>query len=456
MNCLIVLTALIVPLCLAGNDPHKQAMIKENRTPKEIAPQFNGACDECKLIVDRFSEAVKDPVKLAELKNLLSLMCETTSYVRECKLIVGRLDVIVKELAPYLHDSTAVCTKLHMCGNARLQKIHRLALVYAKKYMNRVEGVQNVLCEECEFAVAELKALVEEKGTQTEIQEYIRNYVCRHLGQYQGMCDELVEQFLPELFEELEQFLQNSKQVCTDLGLCQGQNILVDGQPLHPADNTHAGNGVNHAQLPKTYRLNSFYRMLNNLQTKNGVYMACWECELGMGAIIAALKTDSVINGVGADLRELVCTKLPTDFYAGCDDFLGLYLGTVLSLTVDQFDANKVCTMLHICNAAKTSAVKRVSASEKAAVACESCKGITDFLRYEVSSQGFQSDFELGLQRYICVNMPRSVQNLCENLIKTYVPLVLQKTVGMLNSQTICKDDLHMCTSQLLQQIGNE
>jgi len=211
MNYLIVL-ALLAPLCLAGNDLHKQAMIKENKTPKEAAPQFNGACDECKLIVERFNEAIKDPAKMDELKNLLNLLCESTSYARECKLIVGRLDVIIKELGPFLQDTTAVCKKLHMCGNARLQKVHRLAVVYAKKYLNRVDGVRDVLCEECQFAVAELKAVVEEKGTQEQFEEYIRNYVCKYLGQYQGACDEIVEQFMPELFQELEQFLQNSKQ----------------------------------------------------------------------------------------------------------------------------------------------------------------------------------------------------------------------------------------------------
>lgn len=74
-----------------------------------------------------------------------------------------------------------------MCDNARLEKVHRLALVYAKKYLNRVDGVKDLMCEECQFAVGELKALVEERGTQAQIQDYIRNYVCRHMGQYQGM-----------------------------------------------------------------------------------------------------------------------------------------------------------------------------------------------------------------------------------------------------------------------------
>lgn len=455
MKSLIVLAALLVPLCLAGTDPHKHAMIKENKTPKEAAPAMNSACDECKLILTRFNEAVKDPAKLAELKMLLNMACEETSYARECKMLVSRLDVIVQELAPYLKDPEAVCKKFHMCGNARLEKIHRLALVYAKKYMNQVDGVNDIVCEECQFAVAELKSVVEDRSSQAEIKAYIHQYICKNLGQYEGTCDELVEQFLPELFEELERFLQNSKQVCTDLGLCAGQNILVNGQPVHPADNTRVDNSVNRA--PRINRLKSFYNMLNNLQTQRGIHMTCFECDFAMTSIIGALKTDTVLGPIGTDVQELACdTILPQPYQDGCNDFLSLYLPTVLKLTADQLDAMQICKMLHMCDTRKSQAIKTMSASQKASAACESCKGITDFLRMEINSAGFQSDIEFGLQRYMCTNMPQSVTNLCENLIKTYVPLVLQKVVVMLNSETICKDDLHMCTSELLQQISDQ
>lgn len=456
MNSLIVIAALLVPLCLAGTDPHKHAMIKENKTPKEAAPaEFNSACDECKLILTRFNEACKDPAKMAELKMLLNMACEETSYARECKMLVSRLDIIVKELGPYLSDPEAVCKKFHMCGNARLEKIHRLALVYAKKYMNQVDGLQDIMCEECQFAVAELKSVVEDKGSQAEIKAYIHNYICKYMGQYEGTCDELVEQFLPEFFEELEQFLQNSKQVCTDLGLCTGVNIFVNGQPVHPADNSRADNSVNRA--PRTYRLKSFYRMLNSLQTKRGIHMTCFECDAALAVIIGALKGDTVLGLIGTDVQKLACDEiLPQPYQDGCNDFLTLYLPVVLKLTANQLDPNSICAMLHMCDQTKSRAIKALPASQKASTACESCKGITDYVRTEINSAGFQSDIEAGLQRYMCTNMPQSVTNLCENLIKTYVPLVLQKVVVMLNSETICKDDLHMCTSALLRQINNQ
>uniref|UniRef100_A0A914WZN4 Saposin B-type domain-containing protein n=1 Tax=Plectus sambesii TaxID=2011161 RepID=A0A914WZN4_9BILA len=365
---LIVLTALLVPLCLAGTDPHKEAMIKDNKTPKNAPALITTACDECKTLVDRFNEAVKDPSKVAELKNLLSLMCDTTSYSRECKLIVSRLDVIIRELGPYMRDSTAVCKKIHMCGNARLQKIHRLGLIYAKKYLNNIEGLQDVVCEECQFAVAELKSLVEERSSQAELKQFIHDYFCKHLGQYQGTCDLLVEEFLPQLFQELEQILQNSKQVCADLGLCPGHMVRVNGQSLHPADNS-----ANRPQVARTYRIKTFTRMLNNLQTKNGIHMSCFECDAAFGLVLAGIKTESA--NVATGLREMVCGDiLPAAYADGCTDFLTLYLPTVVDMTAGQVTPNTICEKFHMCDQTKSNAVRRLPASQKAAVACESRK----------------------------------------------------------------------------------
>ncbi|VDL69020.1 unnamed protein product [Nippostrongylus brasiliensis] len=34
------------------------------------------------------------------------------------------------------------------------------------------------------------------------------------------MCDMLVEQFLPEMFQELDTLLKDPKQACADVGFC--------------------------------------------------------------------------------------------------------------------------------------------------------------------------------------------------------------------------------------------
>ncbi|KAE9417120.1 hypothetical protein Angca_000691 [Angiostrongylus cantonensis] len=207
-----------VATCLAFD---KESMLKYNKISNEPVSRISvqSACDECQSLVRRINEAAKDPEKLDELKMVLRVLCHETSYVDECRMFVSKLDVIVKKLEPYLNDTHKVCRAIHMCSNSRLDAFHRIGLLYAKRAVNEVDGL-DLVCDECQFAARELKTIVEDKDKQKEIHDFLSQNICIHLGSYRGMCDTLIEQFLPELFQELDSLLQNPRQVCSDAGFC--------------------------------------------------------------------------------------------------------------------------------------------------------------------------------------------------------------------------------------------
>lgn len=96
---------------------------------------------------------------------------------------------------------------------------------------------KDLVCDECQFAARELKTIVEDKEKQQEIRDFFSKNVCKNIPRYQGMvcpdsesedpnrpvvnvsntlpfqCDMLVEQFLPEMFQELDTLLKDPKQV---------------------------------------------------------------------------------------------------------------------------------------------------------------------------------------------------------------------------------------------------
>lgn len=53
-------------------------------------------------LISRFAEAIKNPKKMAELKDLLRILCHETSYEDECRLVVNQLDHFIEKLEPYL------------------------------------------------------------------------------------------------------------------------------------------------------------------------------------------------------------------------------------------------------------------------------------------------------------------------------------------------------------------
>ncbi|KAI1694396.1 saposin-like type b, region 1 domain-containing protein [Ditylenchus destructor] len=189
-------------------------LVKWNRTPK-LASIFTDSCDECQLIIKRIAEIAKDPTKIGELKMLLSMLCKETSYEDECRLFVANIDKFLKELAPYLKDPHAVCQKLHICGNKKLEQFHRVGMLYAKKYLNQIDGARDLVCEECQFAANELKNVIEDRQTQHEVKQFLSENVCGHLGQYRGICDQALDSFMPDFWTELEEILSNPKQVAT-------------------------------------------------------------------------------------------------------------------------------------------------------------------------------------------------------------------------------------------------
>lgn len=55
--------------------------------------------------------------------------------------------------------------------------------------------------------------MVDSRQTQADVRHFLSENVCKHLGQYQGSCDILVEDFLPEFFQELHKLLNDPKEV---------------------------------------------------------------------------------------------------------------------------------------------------------------------------------------------------------------------------------------------------
>ncbi|MCP9265783.1 Isocitrate dehydrogenase [NAD] subunit gamma 1, mitochondrial [Dirofilaria immitis] len=184
---LVILSALIV-LTAA----YKEFILKENKTPKEIlisqAISFNGTC--------------------TELKDLLRILCHETPYEDECRVIVNQLDHFIEKLEPYLvqKNPEKVCQHFRLCSNRKIEYFHRINVIYGRKNVDE-DSAHDLICEECQFAAQELKRTIENEKLNND----------KLLLQ----CDLLLEEFMPELIEELDKLLQNTKTFCGNIGLCK-------------------------------------------------------------------------------------------------------------------------------------------------------------------------------------------------------------------------------------------
>ncbi|CAJ0587826.1 unnamed protein product, partial [Mesorhabditis spiculigera] len=223
MQKLLMCVAVLAGVALAS----KEYGLKTNRIP--TGWEWNSTCDECQSFVHRFEAALKNPTKMAELKALLRILCHETSYVDECRAFVAHLDDFISKLDPYLQDAKAVCTHMHLCTQ-RTARFHRIGQLYSKLIQKgTVGGYADIVCDECQFAATELKQVITDKNLQQQIRDFFRDNVCARFGKYRGDCDMVIEQFLPELFQELEAALANPKKVCHDIGFCGSTRRRLPG-----------------------------------------------------------------------------------------------------------------------------------------------------------------------------------------------------------------------------------
>jgi hypothetical protein len=216
-------------------------MVIRNKTPKSTH-LFTDACTECQAVIGKLADVVDDPEKLMELKAILTVLCHETSYETECKMFVSKLDLFIDKLRPFLKHPVTVCRWMHICGNTKLEQFHRVGMLYAKKYVNRVQGAKDLICEECQFAAHQLQQLIDDPTYQTEAKEWLSANVCARMGHYRGACDEVLEQVLPDFWQELHDMLKDSKQFCVDIDLCEStvERVLVSRPVITTTSHRHS------------------------------------------------------------------------------------------------------------------------------------------------------------------------------------------------------------------------
>ncbi|VDM96201.1 unnamed protein product [Thelazia callipaeda] len=232
---------LIFGLMVLSSAALKDLMLKENKTPKESsvlrATTFMNTCDECQALIIRFAETIKNPEKMEELKDLLRMLCHQTLHEYECRVFVNELEHFLQKFEKYLKDPKKICEHLRLCSNRKIDQFRRIDMIYGKKKNENVES--DLICDECQLAADELKHSIEDEKVQLRLKKFISEEICVRLGELRGKCDLLLEEFLPEVIEELDKLLKNTKAFCADIGLCKrsiDQYEDTENDAINPKD----------------------------------------------------------------------------------------------------------------------------------------------------------------------------------------------------------------------------
>ncbi|CAI2350952.1 unnamed protein product [Caenorhabditis sp. 36 PRJEB53466] len=395
---------------------HKQKMMESNRVMVEDVG--SNSCDECKLVIEKIAEAAKDPKKLEELKIVLGMLCRETSYADECRLFVSQLDKFIDKLQPYLKDPQAVCARLHICGNKRIDTFRRLLLDFAKRAEKVTSGAPAIVCDECEFVVKELKTAVENKKMQTDVRDFLRENVCKNLGQYRGFCDLVVDEYLPQFIQEVDAILENPHQVCVDVHACEAAgNYKARKYTYSTEENKKTEDEVE-----------KFWNGMTMKNKKGQVLaMSCFECKL----VVDSMQEDMIGNRkkLSDDVRDFACYKIVTaNMTASCIDFLDLYLPTVIQMTIEQVTPLGVCQANKCCTSSAAKPLRGFSYQEIQAEKCPTMGSLESYVESNLIGSPMEKYFENSLMDMFCSRSLSFFKPTCQQIMSSVAPKLVSLT----------------------------
>ncbi|EDO39178.1 predicted protein [Nematostella vectensis] len=310
-------------------------------------------CAICEAVVGKVKDALDDKSMEGKVKAILDEICDKDGgfFAGECKkvvdtyftMIISQLDIILqnpKQVCTTLglcsaeaeevlkrllwqaleggdqQDSKQVCTELGLCiaGNRKAMMDNLIQHV-----LRSLPSVHNSeVCSICELAVDKIRDVIGDNSIQAEIKGVLEDACVKEGGAYAGVCKALVDQYFPIIISHLDKLVQNSKQVCTALGLCSADRWVCP----RPDD------------APQ-----------------------CVLCEFVMKEIKQLLAKDTTQQGIEKALM-MVCSIMPETIRNNCDKFVTEYTPIIMSLLLEEVDPAKVCSMIGLCNSPAAALVR--------------------------------------------------------------------------------------------------
>lgn len=415
----------------------------------------SAVCTDCMLVAKWIKIALKDGEKLEEYKGLLEMMCDYLPDDEKsiCKNIVDNLPAYIHQLEPLLDNPRAFCQELSLCGSQQitLKPVGRKLLhLVAQRVENGRQPSNDVLCDECLFITKELKTIIENKETEDEVKNVVES-VCSQLGSYQQQCKNLIDQYFPLAWSELEALLADGRDICNEVGMCQGSRHRVEmsHRRRQMMSLTPARGASLHSALPSraTPRLDSAKRFLRRIQTSGGTGAACLLCKIGLAQMLDYVRQHpKAVDKFEKLIRTEMCEKIVPSQYAGeCNTFMLEYLQPAIAMVMEQLRADEVCDAWRLCSVHDLRTINHSEMSEelKASMLCQACTVVSEFLQHEASDSVLQSDVEHYLEQS-CSQLPASMRDECKSMIEQYLPGAWQAAAEELNPMVICPQ-LHLC-----------
>jgi len=411
---------------------------------QKLEKDGSDVCTFCEDIVKDVRALVDDKKNQQQVKDFLDKACNIIpdeAFAQKCKTAANdQIDEVVQLIDSVL-DPATVCSVIGLCKgfedqvkHAPVEEVNTVLKASPAQPMPKIEPA----CTDCKKFMGDIKALITDKSTEKEFVELLEQQLCSQLGDLQSMCNTVVEQFAPEIFQMLSQEVEPNM-ICQAFGFC----------PSTPAARKmFAKIRLSLSPLAKAKKV--------------GDDTTCLVCKTVIGELREVSRDKNTQAEVQTFVKKNLCAMLG-DLQDICDQTVDQYGPELFELLVNELDPEARCLSLGLCSSSSAETIIRnaspkqppqskpiqsgqvmagkATASGEACVLCELVvKQVDSMLADNATEKEIQDALD-----QVCSMLPSSIADTCKTFVDTYGPVVLNLLANELTPDQVC-GALGLCT----------
>ena len=336
----------------------------------------DAACDVCTGIVGLVEDLLKEEATQEAIIEALDKLCDTmTDPLKSlCETLVGEYIPVIINLIEQGIEKAQICTKLGFCTD--------------KTVFLKARQANGITCTICTLVVEAVERAMTSTTVESEIIALVEKICDQFPAPFSTLCDSLVQQYVPQIMEWLEQGLE-SLDICTKIGLCTAEEVAI--------------------------RRNA-----------NGI--TCTLCTTVVSAIEKAMTSTTVESEIIA-LVEKLCAKIEAPYSTLCNSLVEQYIPTIMQWLEQGLEKIEICQKIGLC---------ATLTRKPNGITCTLCTKVVDAVEKAMVSTIVESEI-IALVEKLCAEIPAPFSTICNSLVEQYVPQIMEWLEQGLESIDICQ-----------------
>ena len=400
-----------------------------------IKPKDTMQCKLCNIGLDEVRAMLKKNGTEEEIKKYLAEVCHVITnpdMKAKCESAVTKDLPVILALLKSSMTTEQICATMGLCTGFEDTVQHKAVSHDVK--VNTAD-----VCGDCTRFFTDVQNMIISNETQEvsvkQIEDLLKQTLCSQLGPVQGMCDFVVDEYIPQILQFMGQTV-DPQTACRIIGFCTKGDIFT--------------------AIRIRMKLIKLLKQFN--QKSIGGQEECDTCKAVM-ADVQALDQDATTQDKIKDfVKKELCTRL-RELQNDCINLVDEYAPIFFELMANELDPETVCSFVGFCRtslgktrkqsvevlslvpATPIQAVKPVKTS---GAFCEVCKLAMAYLDKVLTKNATKQQIEAALDE-VCSRLPGKLSSECTAFINQYASAILALLEQELDPIVIC-DKLGLCT----------